>query len=223
MPSDQKISSAKLLQQKTINTSTVSEKMPLLTLDPNKPKLQNLGVTPNRSPNKRSTPPQSPPTPHKIELIEDSECHRRLLRSSQNNVSDKQNGSTSPASNYSASTSSSSSTSSDEGLRTSSRIVKKNLFNGNHHYFSVKSNGLTNGSSSSLRVSPRKHESPIKHFLNGQYHNTDATSRVIDLPTTNGANNVEKVEIQDSKIDSTINFNAATTATKEDNKGPKKK
>ena len=47
--------------------------MPLLTLDPNKP--------PSRSPHKRATPPQSPPTPHKIELIDDD--HRnRLLRSS---------------------------------------------------------------------------------------------------------------------------------------------
>lgn len=46
--------------------------MPLLTLDPNKPKL------PSRSPHKRSTPPQSPPTPHKIELKSEEEINTEI-------------------------------------------------------------------------------------------------------------------------------------------------
>merc|ERR1712241_1086273 len=54
-----------------------------------------------RSPHKRgTTPPQSPPTPHKIELIEDSDCHRKLR----------------------------SSTSSEEGLTVKNLEFKKNLF-----------------------------------------------------------------------------------------------
>merc|ERR1712110_869201 len=58
-----------------------------------------------RSPHKRgTTPPQSPPTPHKIELIEDSDCHRKLRSST---------------SSDSGSSSSSSSTSSEEGLTVS--------------------------------------------------------------------------------------------------------
>ena len=54
MPSDTKL---KFSQTET--------KMPLVTLDPNKPKLLTT-VNSVRSPNKRTTPPQSPPTPHKI-------------------------------------------------------------------------------------------------------------------------------------------------------------
>merc|ERR1712079_149106 len=110
-------------------------KMPLVTLDPNKPKL--LTATNSvRSPNKRTTPPQSPPTPHKIELVEDET--RRKLRSSQSN-------------GVSSNDSETASTSSDDGIRfvrTSS--VKKTLFQ--------------NGSSpaKAIRTSPRKVEAQEK-------------------------------------------------------------
>jgi len=108
-------------------------KMPLVTLDPNKPKL--LTTTNSvRSPNKRTTPPQSPPTPHKIELVDD-ETRRKTRSSEKNGVSSSSNDSETA------------STSSDDGIRfgrTSS--VKKTLFQ--------------NGSSpaKAIRTSPRKVE-----------------------------------------------------------------
>lgn len=74
----------KKLQCKS-NETTPEKKMPLLTLDPNKPKLTPVSI---RSPHKRSTPPQSPPTPHKIELIEECHQQQRKLRSSQSISSD---------------------------------------------------------------------------------------------------------------------------------------
>merc|ERR1711899_123219 len=85
-----------------------------------------------RSPHKRgTTPPQSPPTPHKIELIEDSDCHRKLRSSTSSD----------------SGSSSSSLTSSEEGL-----TVKKNLFQ--------TTNGNSNGTSirTIVRTSPRKTE-----------------------------------------------------------------
>ena len=106
MPSD-KISTTRISQPSTPQKSsenavkTAEKKMPLLTLDPNKPKLSPLKVMGTRSPHKRgTTPPQSPPTPHKIELIEDSDCHRKLRSSTSSD----------------SGSSSSSSTSSEEGL-----------------------------------------------------------------------------------------------------------
>merc|ERR1711976_125767 len=91
---------------------------------------------------KRTTPPQSPPTPHKIELIEEET--RRKLRSSQ--ISS--NGSTaSSSSSANDSESSNASTSSDDGIRlVRSSSVKKTLFK--------------NGSSpaKAIRTSPRKVE-----------------------------------------------------------------
>merc|ERR1711962_368722 len=91
-----------------------------------------------RSPHKRgTTPPQSPPTPHKIELIEDSDCHRKLRSSTSSD----------------GGSSSSSSTSSEEGLTVKNLEFKKNLF-GN-------TNGTTlNGTSikTTIRTSPRKTE-----------------------------------------------------------------
>jgi len=130
MPSDTKL---KFSQTET--------KMPLVTLDPNKPKLLTT-VNSVRSPNKRTTPPQSPPTPHKIELIEEET--RRKLRSSQ--ISS--NGSTaSSSSSANDSESSNASTSSDDGIRlVRSSSVKKTLFK--------------NGSSpaKAIRTSPRKVE-----------------------------------------------------------------
>lgn len=113
----------------------IATKMPLVTLDPNKPKLLTATIS-VRSPNKRTTPPQSPPTPHKIELVEDET--RRKLRSSQSN-------------GVSSNDSETASTSSDDGIRfvpTSS--VKKTLFQ--------------NGSSpaKAIRTSPRKVEAQEK-------------------------------------------------------------
>jgi len=70
MPSDI-IVAARISQpaKKSNEIATAEKKMPLLTLDPNKPKLAPVGVM-TRSPHKRgTTPPQSPPTPHKIELL----------------------------------------------------------------------------------------------------------------------------------------------------------
>lgn len=111
--------------------------MPLVTLDPNKNNNSRpLPSSVTTSPTKRATPPQSPPTPHKIELLEDVEGHRRKLRSSDS--------------------SSASSTSSDEGLRllrTSS--VKKQLFqNGNVVKESVVIKAVA--SAALPRTSPRK-------------------------------------------------------------------
>ena len=104
--------------------------MPLLTLDPNKP--------PTRSPHKRATPPQSPPTPHKIELIEDD--HRRLLRSSissDNGVSRL------------------SSTRSEEGSCVGTNIAKKKLFTkGDHYNGGVQNNHVV----IKQRTRPRKTE-----------------------------------------------------------------
>jgi len=143
MPSD-KISTARISQPSTpqksseIAVKTAEKKMPLLTLDPNKPKLAPVGVMGTRSPHKRgTTPPQSPPTPHKIELIEDSDCHRKLRSSTSSD----------------SGSSSSSSTSSEEGLTVKNLEFKKNLF------------GTTNGTSlngtsikTTIRTSPRKTE-----------------------------------------------------------------
>merc|ERR1711962_1433812 len=86
-----------------------------------------------RSPHKRgTTPPQSPPTPHKIELIEDSDCHRKLRSSTSSD----------------SGSSSSSSTSSEEGLTVKNLEFKKNLF-GNINGTSIKT---------TIRTSPRKTE-----------------------------------------------------------------
>jgi len=141
MPSEQfKVAARKISQparkKPDPEISTAEKKMPLLTLDPNKPKLTPVSVM-TRSPHKRgTTPPNSPPTPHKIELIEDSDCHRKLRSSASSD----------------SGSSSSSSTSSEEGLTVSKVIVKKNLF--------ATTNGTTNGTSikTIIRTSPRKTE-----------------------------------------------------------------
>jgi len=112
--------------------------MPLLTLDPNKP--------PSRSPHKRTTPPQSPPTPHKIELIDDD--HRnRLLRSS---ISSDNGGS------------SSSSTSSEEGI-CGTNVAKKQLFTNGCSSDGALSNGVQNHVVIKQRTSPRKAEETSKN------------------------------------------------------------
>ena len=72
MPSD---TSFKFSSQAKKKTAT---KMSLVTLDPNKPKILTATNSVS-SPNIRTTPPQSPPTPHKIELVEEET--RRKLRS----------------------------------------------------------------------------------------------------------------------------------------------
>jgi hypothetical protein len=104
MPLEKLLVAARISQpaspKKSTEISTAEKKMPLLTLDPNKPKLAPVGVM-TRSPHKRgTTPPQSPPTPHKIELIEDADFHRKLRSSTSSD----------------SGSSSSSSTSSEEGL-----------------------------------------------------------------------------------------------------------
>jgi len=122
--------------------------MPLLTLDPNKPKLAPVGMMGTRSPHKRSTtPPQSPPTPHKIELIEDPDCHRKLRSSTSSD----------------SGSSSSSSTSSEEGLGLTGKNLefKKNLFGTTNGTCSSYTNGTSlNGTSikTTIRTSPRKTE-----------------------------------------------------------------
>jgi hypothetical protein len=128
MPSENQIAAAVVVAEDPAHNQ---KKMPLVTLDPNKPKLLVGGMM-VRSPTKRSTPPQSPPTPHKIELIEDETY--RTLRSSLSN------GGTSSSS----SSSSSSSTSSEEGLRLLRTSSKKKLFQ----------NGTS--PSKAVRTSPRK-------------------------------------------------------------------
>lgn len=131
--------------------------MPLLTLDPNKP--------PTRSPHKRATPPQSPPTPHKIELIEDD--HRRLLRSSISS----DNG-----------VSSSSSTSSEEGICVGNNIAKKKLFtNGDC------SSGLQNHVVIKQRTSPRKAEESKNNLLKDKGPKKKLSFVDSDKSTTNNS------------------------------------
>jgi len=172
MPLEKLLVAARISQpaspKKSTEISTAEKKMPLLTLDPNKPKLAPVGVM-TRSPHKRgTTPPQSPPTPHKIELIEDADFHRKLRSSTSSD----------------SGSSSSSSTSSEEGLTVSKVMVKKSLFQ--------NTNGTTNGTSihkTTIRTSPRKTE-------NGD-HTNNSVKLTITLPTKDNKGPKKKLSFVD--------------------------